>query len=74
MIRSRVGHFASGSMGPKVDAACRFVEAGVERAVVTSLDRIADPAAGIREAGDRACVDTGTETFSGPSAMTTSEI
>jgi carbamate kinase len=40
------GHFASGSMGPKVDAACRFVESGGERAVITSLDRIADPAAG----------------------------
>jgi carbamate kinase len=38
------GHFASGSMGPKVDAACRFVEAGGERAVITSLDRIADDA------------------------------
>ncbi|HET6212614.1 MAG TPA: carbamate kinase, partial [Micromonosporaceae bacterium] len=35
------GHFASGSMGPKVEAACRFVEAGGERAVITSLDRIA---------------------------------
>ena len=40
------GHFASGSMGPKVDAACRFVESGGQRAVITSLDRIADPAAG----------------------------
>ena len=36
------GQFASGSMGPKVDAICRFVEAGGERAVITSLDRIAD--------------------------------
>jgi carbamate kinase len=34
------GHFAGGSMGPKVDAACRFVEAGGERAVITSLDQI----------------------------------
>ena len=33
--------FASGSMGPKVDAACRFVEAGGARSVITSLDRIA---------------------------------
>jgi len=33
--------FASGSMGPKVDAACRFVETGGARAVITSLDRIA---------------------------------
>ena len=29
-------------MGPKVEAACRFVEGGGERAVITSLDRIAD--------------------------------
>ncbi len=41
------GHFASGSMGPKVEAACRFVEGGGERAVITSLDRIADAVAGI---------------------------
>lgn len=34
------GHFASGSMGPKVDAACRFVEQGGSRAVITSLDQI----------------------------------
>jgi carbamate kinase len=36
------GHFASGSMGPKVDAACRFVEQGGERAVITSLQHITD--------------------------------
>jgi carbamate kinase len=36
------GQFAAGSMGPKVEAACRFVEGGGERAVITSLDRIAD--------------------------------
>jgi carbamate kinase len=40
------GHFASGSMGPKVEAAIRFVEAGGRRAVITSLDRIADAVAG----------------------------
>ena len=39
------GHFAGGSMGPKVDAACRFAEAG-GRAVITSLHRIADALAG----------------------------
>ena len=38
--------FAAGSMGPKVEAACRFVESGGERAVITSLDRIADAVAG----------------------------
>jgi carbamate kinase len=42
----RRGHFASGSMGPKVEAACRFVEAGGERAVITSLETIAEAAAG----------------------------
>ncbi|MGN6189635.1 MAG: carbamate kinase [Conexibacter sp.] len=34
------GHFASGSMGPKVEAALRFVEQGGARAVITSLDRL----------------------------------
>jgi carbamate kinase len=34
------GHFASGSMGPKVDAACRFVEQGGARAVITGLHHI----------------------------------
>jgi carbamate kinase len=38
---ARAGHFSSGSMGPKVEAACRFVEAGGRRTVITSLDRIA---------------------------------
>jgi len=36
------GHFASGSMGPKVDAVCRFVEATGRRAVISSLDNILD--------------------------------
>jgi carbamate kinase len=40
------GHFASGSMGPKVEAAIRFVEGGGGRAVITSLDRITDAAQG----------------------------
>ena len=34
------GQFASGSMGPKVEAVVRFVEQGGRRAVITSLDRI----------------------------------
>jgi carbamate kinase len=34
------GHFASGSMGPKVDAVCRFVQGTDQPAVITSLDRI----------------------------------
>ena len=36
------GHFASGSMGPKVDAVCRFVQATDLPGVITSLDRIVD--------------------------------
>ena len=40
------GEFAAGSMGPKVDAVCRFVEAGHPRAAITSLDRITEAVAG----------------------------
>lgn len=40
------GHFASGSMGPKVDAVCRFVEAGGSLAVITSLTRIDEAVGG----------------------------
>jgi len=36
------GHFAKGSMGPKVRAAIRFVEAGGEKSVITSLDKAFD--------------------------------
>ncbi len=36
------GEFASGSMGPKVEAALRFVRSGGSRAVITELHRIAD--------------------------------
>ena len=36
------GHFASGSMGPKVDAVCRFVQGTDCPAVITSLDQIVD--------------------------------
>jgi carbamate kinase len=36
------GHFASGSMGPKVDAACRFVEQGGSRSVITDLATLTD--------------------------------
>jgi carbamate kinase len=34
------GHFASGSMGPKVEAAMRFVESGGHRSVITALEHI----------------------------------
>ncbi|MCF6507935.1 carbamate kinase [Blastococcus sp. MG754426] len=40
------GEFARGSMGPKVEAALRFVEAGGARSVITSLDHIADAVRG----------------------------
>jgi carbamate kinase len=38
----REGHFGSGSMGPKVEAACRFVEQGGRHAAITKLDQIID--------------------------------
>lgn len=40
------GHFAGGSMGPKVEAACRFVEQGGTRAVITDLAHLADAVTG----------------------------
>lgn len=33
------GHFADGSMGPKVDAALRFLDGGGERAIISHLDK-----------------------------------
>ena len=41
------GHFAKGSMEPKVRAAIRFVEAGGEKAIITSLDRAVDALEGL---------------------------
>lgn len=40
------GHFKAGSMGPKVEAAVRFVEQGGEMAVIASLNNAADALAG----------------------------
>jgi carbamate kinase len=40
------GHFASGSMGPKVEAACRFVRATGHPGVITDLDSILDAVEG----------------------------
>jgi carbamate kinase len=40
------GQFARGSMGPKVDAALRFLDAGGTRAVITTLEHIADAVRG----------------------------
>jgi carbamate kinase len=35
------GHFPAGTMGPKVEAALQFVDAGGAEAIVTSYDRLA---------------------------------
>ncbi len=43
------GHFAPGSMGPKVEAAVQFVRSGGKRALITSVDAIEAAVAG--EAG-----------------------
>jgi carbamate kinase len=43
---SRSGHFAAGSMGPKVEAVTRFAERTGRLAVITSLPRIAEAVAG----------------------------
>lgn len=40
------GAFGEGSMAPKVEAACRFVESGGARAVICHLDRALDGIAG----------------------------
>ncbi len=40
------GHFAGGSMGPKVEAVRRFVAAGGRRAAIASLARLGDAAHG----------------------------
>ncbi len=40
------GHFLGGSMGPKVEAAMRFVRATGKKAIITSLDKAEDALAG----------------------------
>ncbi len=40
------GHFLSGSMGPKVEAAVEFMRAGGKRAVITSVEEIEEAVAG----------------------------
>jgi carbamate kinase len=49
------GEFPEGSMGPKIEACCEFVEAGGKRAVIGSLDEAAGAAFG----------DAGTEVVAG---------
>jgi carbamate kinase len=36
------GEFAKGSMGPKVEAACKFLEQGGKKAIITSLEKCLD--------------------------------
>ena len=36
------GHFAAGSMGPKVEAAIQFLEGGGRRVIITSLEKAAE--------------------------------
>jgi carbamate kinase len=45
-VLAQQGEFGSGSMGPKVEAACRFVESGGRLAVITSIDCIPEALAG----------------------------
>lgn len=45
------GHFASGSMGPKVDAVCRFVAGTGRPGVITSLARIVDAVTDVGSTG-----------------------
>ncbi|EWT02830.1 carbamate kinase [Intrasporangium oryzae NRRL B-24470] len=45
------GHFASGSMGPKVEAALRFVRSGGTRAIITALDRITEAVDAVGDIG-----------------------
>lgn len=40
------GHFGKGSMAPKIEAALNFIEAGGERAIITSLESLQDAVAG----------------------------
>lgn len=45
------GHFSAGSMGPKIQACIRFVAAGGEKAIITSLDKAVEALEG--KAGTR---------------------
>ena len=45
------GQFPAGSMGPKIEAALRFVEKGEGAAIITSIDRLKEALQG--ETGTR---------------------
>ena len=51
------GHFPAGSMGPKVEAAIRFLEGGGQRAVIAALDQAVPALAG--ETGTHVVPDDG---------------
>jgi carbamate kinase len=40
------GQFPPGSMGPKIDAALRYLDAGGREVVITSIERLHDALAG----------------------------
>ena len=40
------GHFAAGSMGPKIQAAIRFLEGGGRKVVISHLEEIMEALAG----------------------------
>jgi carbamate kinase len=40
------GHFPAGSMGPKMEAACRFVEGGGSRTLITNVFTLEQALAG----------------------------
>ena len=40
------GHFPAGSMGPKMEAACRFVEGGGGRTLITDVFKLQEALAG----------------------------
>jgi carbamate kinase len=49
------GHFAAGSMGPKIEAAIQFLEYGGRQVIITSLEKAAEALKG--EAGTKLCVE-----------------
>jgi len=55
------GHFPVGSMGPKVEAAIQFLEAGGKRAIITSLDTAVPALRG--ETGTHIVQDTDLESY-----------
>jgi carbamate kinase len=59
----RMLDFAAGSMGPKIEAACRFVERTGGEAVIGALDRLAEVASG--HAGTRVVPSLDTRALSG---------